>query len=240
MKIAIIGYGKMGKTIERIAKERGHEIVSVIDSENLNEFDSPAFASADVAIEFSTPATACDNYVKAFSKGVAVVSGTTGWIDRMEEMKAVCNEKNAAFFYSSNFSIGVNLFFELNKRLAKLMNKFSQYDVSINEIHHIHKLDHPSGTAITLANGILDNLDRKDAWTETEEGDDKLRIDHQRIGEVPGTHTVCYKSAVDSIKIEHEAFSREGFALGAVIAAEWMCGKKGCYSMEDMLNFKDL
>ena len=237
MKIALIGYGKMGKTIEEIAISRGHDNVCIIDAENIGDFNSEKFKSADVAIEFTTPATAVENYRKACDAGIPVVSGTTGWLDRMAEVKEECNRKNSGFFYSSNFSIGVNIFFALNKYMAKIMNGFEQYNVSMKEIHHIHKLDHPSGTAITLAEGIIENLDRKTAWAEGTEDADKLNIEHERVGEVPGTHIINYTSEVDCIKIEHEAFSRRGFALGAVIAAEWMNGKKGCFSMNDMLYF---
>lgn len=237
MKIALIGYGKMGKTIEEIAISRGHDIVCIIDADNTSDFNSDKFKSADIAIEFTTPATAVGNYYKAFEAGVPVVSGTTGWLDKMEEVKEECARRNSGFFYSSNFSIGVNIFFALNKYLAKIMNGFNQYDVSMKEIHHIHKLDHPSGTAITLAEGIIENIDRKSAWAEDTKDADKVNIDHERIGEVPGTHIIKYTSDVDCIKIEHEAFSRRGFALGAVIAAEWMNDKKGCFSMNDMLNF---
>ena len=166
-----------------------------------------------------------------------VVSGTTGWLERMEELKKICDEKNAAFFYSSNFSIGVNIFFALNRYLAKIMNRFGEYDVSMKEIHHIHKLDHPSGTAITLAHDIIDNVDRKKSWSEESAGEDVVNIVSERVGEVPGTHIVNYVSAVDAIRIEHEAFSREGFAAGAVAAAEWLAGRKGWFTMEDMLDF---
>ena len=238
MKIALIGYGKMGHIIERIALERGHEIVSIIDADNQHDFDSPEFASADIAIEFTSPKSAVDNYLRCFSRGVPVVSGSTGWLERLDEIKQLCNDGKATFFYSSNFSIGVNIFFALNKYLARIMNHFDQYGVSVNEIHHIHKLDHPSGTAITIADGIIDNLDRKSSWTEANDAPaDQLLINHQRIGEVPGTHQVEYRSSVDRIFIEHEAFSREGFALGAVVAAEWMLGKKGFHTMDEIMNF---
>lgn len=236
MKIALIGYGKMGHAIERIAINRGHEIVCTIDKDNQDDFNSEAFRSADVAIEFSTPATAFDNYMKAFAQGVKVVSGSTGWLDRLDEVKAKCANEGATFFYSSNFSIGVNLFFAVNKYLAKIMNRFSQYDVKMKEIHHIHKLDHPSGTAISLARGVIENLDRKDSWTEShEEGKNAIVIDHEREGEKAGTHIVEYSSDVDRIVIEHEAFSREGFALGAVVAAEWMADKTGYHTMDELM-----
>ncbi|MDD2960517.1 MAG: 4-hydroxy-tetrahydrodipicolinate reductase [Muribaculaceae bacterium] len=237
MKIAIIGYGKMGHTIERIAKEIGHEIVCIIDADNQEDFNSDAFRRADVAIEFTTPSTAFDNYLKAFKQGVTVVSGSTGWLSRLEEIKEICANGDASFFYSSNYSIGMNIFFELNKYLAKMMNRFSQYNVNIKEIHHIHKLDHPSGTAITLAEGIINNLRRKTSWTEDDKAQsEEILIKHEREGEVAGTHIVEYKSSVDRIVIEHEAYSREGLALGAIIAAEWMQGKKGYHTMDEMMN----
>lgn len=236
MNIALIGYGKMGRTIEEIAIARGHKIVCKIDVDNQNDFDSDAFRSADVAIEFTTPNTAVENYRRAFAQGVAVVSGTTGWLDRVDEVKRCCEQNNATFFYSSNFSIGVNIFFALNKYLAKIMNGFEQYDVSMKEIHHIHKLDHPSGTAITLAEGIIQNLDRKTGWAENSDNAELVNITAERVGEVPGTHIIEYRSDVDCIKIEHEAFSRRGFALGAVVAAEWVKGKKGWFTMNDMMN----
>lgn len=238
MKLALIGYGKMGHAIERIAKQRGHEIVSIIDENNLSDIDSPEFASADVAIEFSTPETAYGNYLRAFSRGVRVVSGTTGWTNRLPDIKRMCDEGRGTLLYSSNFSIGVNIFFAINKQLARFMNSYPQYDVEMNEIHHIHKLDHPSGTAITLANGIIENLDRKDRWSEDSCADNVVRITHERKGEVPGTHTVTYTSPIDKITITHEAFSREGFALGAVVAAEWLAGKNGFYSMDDVMGFR--
>ncbi|MDD6668144.1 MAG: 4-hydroxy-tetrahydrodipicolinate reductase [Bacteroidales bacterium] len=237
MNIALIGHGKMGKTIEEIAISRGHKIVCIIDVDNLDDFASDAFRSADVAIEFTTPATAVDNYRRAFAASVPVVSGTTGWLSREQEVRKLVADSDASFFYTSNFSIGVNIFFALNRYLAKIMNGFSQYDVAMHEIHHIHKLDHPSGTAISLAGGITDCLDRKSGWTENPDETDKLLITNERIGEVPGTHIVTYTSDVDAIKIEHEAFSRRGFALGAVLAAEWLPGHKGWCSMNDMLNF---
>ncbi len=236
MKIALIGYGKMGHTIERIARSRGHEIVSIIDVDNLEDFDSDAFRSADVAIEFTTPATAVDNYRRAFAQGVAIVSGSTGWTARMEEVKALCQSEDATFFWSSNYSLGVNLFFELNKYLSRLMNKFQEYTPEMTEIHHIHKLDHPSGTAITLAEGLIDNVDRIGKWTEEKTSANELLINHEREGEVPGTHIIAWDSDVDTITIEHKAKSREGFALGAVIAAEWVKGRKGFLTMNQLMS----
>lgn len=238
MKIALIGYGKMGKTIERIALERGHRIVSVIDVGNTGDFGSEAFRSADVAIEFTTPATAFSNYMKCFDAGVPVVSGTTGWLDRIDEVKERCAREGKTFFYASNFSIGVNIFFAVNRYLARLMNRFPAYDVSLEEVHHIHKLDAPSGTAITLADDILKTVERKKRWTLGREEDPAdLAVRAVREGEVPGIHEVVYESETDTIAIRHSAKSREGFALGAVIAAEFTCGKQGFLGMEDMLQF---
>ena len=238
MKIALIGYGKMGKTIEQIALSRGHQIVSIVDINNPEEFQSANFKSADVAIEFTTPATAFDNYMKSFAAGVPVVSGTTGWLDRIGEIKEKCEKEGKTFFYASNFSIGVNIFFALNKYLAKIMNNFPSYNISMTETHHIHKLDAPSGTAITLAEGIIENVDRKDRWTlETAEQPTDLPIHAIREGEVPGIHEVTYESDVDYISIRHDAKSRAGFALGAVVAAEFTAGKKGFLGMDDMLKF---
>ena len=238
MKIALIGYGKMGKTIEQIALNRGHQIVSIVDINNPEEFQSDNFKSADVAIEFTTPATAFDNYMKSFAAGVPVVSGTTGWLDRIGEIKEKCAKEGKTFFYASNFSIGVNIFFAFNKYLAKIMNNFPVYNVSMTETHHIHKLDAPSGTAITLAEGILENVDRKERWTlETAEQPTDLPIHAIREGEVPGIHEVTYESDVDYISIKHDAKSRAGFALGAVVAAEFTAGKKGFLGMDDMLKF---
>lgn len=237
MKIALIGYGKMGHAIEQIALQRGHEIVSVIDVNNQEDFTSDAFKSADVAIEFSMPAVAMDNYRRAFAAGVPVVSGTTGWLEHLPEIKEAC-KAGRTFFYASNFSLGVNIFFALNKYLAKIMNDFPAYDVRMVETHHVHKLDAPSGTAITLAEGLIDNIERKNKWVEGKEpAEDEIGICSVREGEVPGIHTVIYESDVDTISITHDAKSRMGFALGAVIAAEFTCGKKGFLTMQDMLKF---
>ena len=235
MKIALIGYGKMGHAIEQIALQRGHEIVSVIDVNNQEDFTSDAFKSADVAIEFSMPAVAMDNYRRAFAAGVPVVSGTTGWLEHLPEIKEAC-KAGQTFFYASNFSLGVNIFFALNKYLAKIMNDFPAYDVRMVETHHVHKLDAPSGTAITLAEGLIDNIERKNKWVEGKDpAEDEIGICSVREGEVPGIHTVIYESDVDTISITHDAKSRMGFALGAVIAAEFTCGKKGFLTMQDML-----
>ena len=238
MKIALIGYGKMGKTIEQIALQRGHQIVSIIDINNTVDFDSEAFRSADVAIEFTTPATALGNYMRCFEANVPVVSGTTGWLSHLDEVKAKCEQEGKTFFYASNFSVGVNIFFALNRYLAKIMNGFPAYDVRMIEVHHIHKLDAPSGTAITLAEGILDNVERKERWTlETAEQPTDLPIHAIREGEVPGIHEIIYESEADTISIKHDAKSRAGFALGAVIAAEFTAGKKGFLGMNDLFHF---
>lgn len=236
MKIALIGYGKMGREIERIARERGHEIVSIIDIDNQEDFDSPGFLSADAAIEFTRPETAYENYKKCFERKIPVVAGTTGWLQHLDEIKSVCQSDGQTFFYASNYSIGVNIFFAVNKYLAKIMNHYPEYDVCMEEIHHIHKLDSPSGTGITLAEGIIDNIDRKKSWKEAETGaPEDLLIHAKREGEVPGIHEVIYESSVDTIRIKHDAKSRVGFALGAVVAAEYINGKKGFLTMDDML-----
>jgi len=238
MKIALIGYGKMGHAIEEIANERGHTIVSVIDIDNPEDFDSPQFLSADVAIEFSQPQSAFDNYRKCFERNIPVIAGTTGWLERWDEIKNLCIKENQTFFYASNYSIGMNIFFALNKYLAKMMNNFPTYDVGIEETHHIHKLDSPSGTAITLAENILENISRKERWKEGLEGsNENLPIHSKREGEIPGIHEVIYESDADTIRILHSAKSRKGLALGAVLAAEFAKGKKGFLNMSDMLNF---
>jgi 4-hydroxy-tetrahydrodipicolinate reductase len=238
MNIALIGYGKMGKTIEQIAISRGHKIVAIIDINNQEDFESEKFKSADVAIEFTTPATAFGNYMKCFAAGVAVVSGTTGWLSHLDEIKEMCQKEGKTFFYASNFSIGVNIFFALNKYLAHIMNNFPAYDVSITETHHVHKLDAPSGTAITLAEGIIENLDRKEAWQlEKSEQSSDIKIHAIREGEVAGIHEIDYESDADIISIKHDAKNRSGFALGAVMAAEFTAGKKGFLGMNDMFKF---
>ncbi len=238
MKIAIIGYGKMGKTIERIAKERGHEIVSIIDVNNQEDFQSAAFRSADVAIEFTVPSIALENYNRAFAADVPVVSGTTGWTEHINRIKQEVETKGYTLFWSSNFSLGVNVFFALNKYLAKIMNQFPDYNVEMTEVHHTQKLDAPSGTAITLAEGIIENLDRKNSWVkEVENQATDIAIKSIREGAVPGIHTITYENAIDTITITHDAKSREGFALGAVIAAEFTAGRKGFLGMGDLLKF---
>ena len=230
MKIALLGYGKMGQVIEKIALQRGHEIVvrkSIGDS-----FDG--LENATVAIEFSAPDAAVENISAALNLGIPVISGTTGWLHDYDKMVQLCNEKNSAFISSSNFSLGVNIFFELNAYLAKIMSKFEDYKVGIEEIHHTQKLDAPSGTAISLAKGIIENSDYNN-WTLENPKSDDILIEAKRIENVPGTHTVTYNSNIDLIEIKHLAHNREGFALGAVIAAEWIVGKHGVYTMKDVL-----
>jgi len=233
MKIALLGYGKMGHVIERVALSRGHEIVLRKTSENT--FDG--LEKADVAIDFSIPDAAVSNISACLHTNVPIVSGTTGWLLAYESMVALCNEKNGAFIYGSNFSLGVNIFFELNAHLARIMSKFDQYKVSMEEIHHTQKLDAPSGTAITLAQDIIANSDYS-GWVLEHAKEDEVLIDAKRIENVPGTHTVVYNSEVDAIEIKHTAHNREGFALGAVLAAEWLVGKKGVFTMKDVLALK--
>lgn len=238
MKLALIGYGKMGHEIEKIARDRGHEIICIIDMNEEHKFKSPQFMEAEVAIEFSSPKSAFDNYLRAFEVNVPVVSGTTGWLEHLDEVKNACEKGGQTFFYASNFSLGVNIFIAVNKYLAKLMNGFKDYDVRMEETHHIHKLDAPSGTAVTLAEGILSNMDRKESWVlDSAESDDQLVIKSFREGEVPGLHTVIYESEADEISISHNAKSRKGFALGAVLAAEFTAKNKGFLGMNDMLKF---
>lgn len=228
----------MGKIIERIALERGHNIVSIIDIDNKKDFDSEAFKSADVAIEFSVPQVAVDNIKSAFKAGVPIVSGTTGWSDALPELKKLIDANGYTLFWASNYSLGVNIFAAVNVFLAKLMNSYPNYNVEMTEIHHTQKLDAPSGTAITLAEGILENLERKTNWTkEVETKPTDLAIKSIREGQVPGIHTIRYESEVDSIEITHDAKSREGFALGAVVAAEFTAGKKGLLGMHDLMKF---
>ncbi len=251
MKIALIGYGKMGKEIERIALSRGHKIVSIIDVDNQEDFQSEAFKSADVAIEFTAPTVAYRNYIKAFEAGVKVVSGSTGWMtEHGSEIKRMCEAEGKTLFWSSNFSLGVAIFSAVNNYLAKIMNRFPAYDVEMTETHHIHKLDAPSGTAITLAEGILANIDRKTKWVKgtllapdgtlsgTKEcASDELCISSVREGEVTGIHAIRYESEADSITITHDAKNRKGFALGAVLAAEYTAQHTGFLGMDDLLHF---
>lgn len=237
MNIALVGYGKMGHEIERIALERGHTIVCIIDIDNRHDFMSEAFRSAHVAIEFSRPDAAIENYRKCFQAGVPVVSGTTGWLEHKEEIEQACKQ-GQTFFYASNYSLGVNLFFSLNKRLAEMMNGFPVYDLHLREVHHTQKLDAPSGTAITLAEDIIERLDRKQLWVDHKTNNpDELVILSERTGEVPGYHEIVYESIVDTITISHNAKSRVGFALGAVLAAEFTATHKGYLGMNDLLGF---
>lgn len=232
MKIALLGYGRMGKAIEKIALDRGHEIVAIYDKDE----KKGTLSDAQVAINFSVPFAAVKNLKEAFDAGVAVVCGTTGWLEQLDEIHAYCNKKNSGFLYASNFSVGVNLFFKLNELAAKLMKGHEdQYTAHLEETHHIHKLDAPSGTAITLAEGIAKVNPHYPSWT-MDEDKSGLKISAYREGEVPGTHSVTYHAKIDQISIEHKAHSREGFALGAVIAAEWLNGKEGIFSMSDVLN----
>lgn len=238
MKIALIGYGKMGRMIEEIALSRSHEIVCRIDVDNQEDFESEAFASADVAIEFTTPWSAYDNYLKAWKAGVKVVSGSTGWMkDHGDEVRKACTEGGKTLFWASNFSVGMAIFSAVNKYLAKIMNSFGQYDVTMVETHHVHKLDAPSGTAITLADQIVGELDRKQRWGLHETADGVLRIDDVRRGEVPGIHTISYDSPEDLITITHDAHSRRGFALGAVLAAEYTAVHEGLLTTSDLFKF---
>lgn len=251
MKIALIGYGKMGHMIEQIALSRGHEIVCKIDVDNQQDFDSPAFASADVAIEFTNPSAAYGNYLKAFAHHVKVVSGSTGWMkDHKADVEALTKEGQNTLFWASNFSIGVAIFSAVNKYLAKIMNQFPQYDVTMEETHHIHKLDAPSGTAITLAEDIVDRLDRKATWKKgtttwddgrvegsTDHKADELLVNSVRHDEVPGIHTITYDSEADQITISHSAHSRKGFALGAVLAAEYTKDHTGLLTTSDLFKF---
>lgn len=231
MKIALLGYGKMGKEIEKIALQRGHEIVLRKTEDN----DFSGLENADVAIDFSIPAAAVENITTCFNHNIPVISGTTGWLENYGQMVELCKEKNGAFLYGSNFSVGVNLFFELNSYLARLMSRVNEYHVSMEEIHHTQKLDAPSGTAISLAEGIFKETGYTE-WTLEEAEQDQIHIEAKRIADVPGTHSVYYRSSVDEIEIKHTAFSRQGFALGAVVAAEWIQNKKGIFSMKDVLS----
>lgn len=236
MKIAIIGYGKMGKEIEQVALDRGHEVLLKIDESNINHVKKETLQDIDVAIEFSNPESAFSNINLCFDHNVPVVSGTTGWLDKFDEVVQRCKKENKTFFYASNYSIGVNLFFKLNSHLAKMMNKFNAYDVHVEETHHIQKLDAPSGTAITLTEELLNQLDRKKKWEkEAASNSDSIAVKSFREGKVPGNHKVTYESSFDKIMIEHNAKSRKGFALGAVLAAEHIAGKTGYFTMNDML-----
>lgn len=235
MKIALLGYGKMGKEIEAIALKRNHHIVLKVDESNATAITTEDLKKADVAIEFSTPHTVINNIKKCFDAKVPVVVGTTGWYDHFREIEQLCKTQQATLFHATNFSLGVNLFFKVNMYLAELMNRYDSYEVEMEEIHHIHKLDKPSGTAISLANQIIEKLDRKTNWSITDKNPETLFIKDVREGEVPGTHIIKYTSAVDDIEIMHKAHNRKGFALGAVIASEFVNGKNGIFTMKDLI-----
>ncbi len=231
MKIALLGYGRMGKEIEKIALQRGHEIVIKTSSD-----DSYDISTADVAIDFSIPTAAYNNITNCFDHNVPVISGTTGWLEKYDDALTYCKEKNGAFIYASNFSLGVNIFFELNNQLAKMMNALNDYNITMEEIHHTKKLDAPSGTAITLAEGIISNSSKTSWELDTKSSSEVIPITAKRIPDVPGTHSIAYTSEVDTIEIKHTAHNRKGFALGAVVAAEWILNKKGVFTMKDVLN----
>jgi 4-hydroxy-tetrahydrodipicolinate reductase len=235
MNIALLGYGKMGKEIEAIALQRGHTIILKVDETNALTYTNEQLQQADVAIEFSTPHTVVSNIKKCFVANVPIVVGTTGWYDHFEEIEKECISKNGVLFHATNFSLGVNLFFKVNSYLAELMNKYENYAIEMEEIHHIHKLDKPSGTAITLANQIIDKINRKKSWSIDKKKPDTLFIKDVREGEVPGTHIIKYSSEVDDIEIMHKAHNRKGFALGAVVAAEYIKDKKGIFTMTDLI-----
>ncbi|WP_149912786.1 4-hydroxy-tetrahydrodipicolinate reductase [Sphingobacterium cavernae] len=245
MKIVILGYGKMGQLIEKFALKRGHEIALVVDAHNRETLTADDLSHADIAIDFSTPDAALENISLCFEADLPLVVGTTGWYEHLQEVKETCLEADQALLYGSNFSIGVNIFFHINRLLAKAVNPYQQYDVQVEEIHHIHKLDAPSGTAITIAEGIIDNNDVKKSWVNQVVGSEdevvnkpnELLIESLRIEEVPGTHTVLYSSEVDQIEFKHTAHNRDGFALGAVVAAEWLYGKKGFYQVTEIFDF---
>ncbi len=236
MKIALIGYGKMGKAIEAIALQHGHEIVLKIDVDNAADFTAANLQKADAAIEFTGPHSAFSNVMKCLEFGVPLVCGSTGWLDKMDEAVTFCKKQNGCFLYASNFSVGVNIFFEINKRLAELMKPHAEYKISMEEIHHTQKRDAPSGTAVTLAEQVMEKIGRKNKWVNTETNDPReLSIISKRIDPAPGTHTVSYYSDIDTIDIVHTAHNRTGFATGAVLAAEFVRGKKGIFSMKDVL-----
>lgn len=245
MKIAILGYGKMGRIIEQFAIERGHEVVLKVNADNLDDLSVSSLKHAEVAIDFSTPDSVLQNIAICFDANVPIVVGTTGWYGRLQEIKDQCIEGGNTLLYGSNFSVGVNVFFHINRMLARIMNRYPQYEVQVEEIHHVHKLDSPSGTAMSIAEGILGEVERKKEWVNELIGDgnelitkpDQLLIESHRIEEVPGTHTVIYSSEVDEIEFKHKAHSRAGFALGAVLAAEWLDGKTGFFNITDMFDF---
>jgi 4-hydroxy-tetrahydrodipicolinate reductase len=237
MKIALLGYGKMGKEIEQIALQRNHTVDLIIDANNANDYSLTDLKKVDAAIEFSTPESSVSNIYKCFEAGIPIVVGTTGWLDKLDEVKKICSQKSQTLFYASNYSVGVNLFFKFNEYIAKMMNNYPEYNVSIEETHHVHKLDAPSGTAISIANQIIENNSLKKRWVnDYSDKPEELQIISSRLEEVPGTHVVSYSSSVDEIEIIHTAHNRKGFAKGAVLAAEWIQGKKGVFSMADMLH----
>jgi 4-hydroxy-tetrahydrodipicolinate reductase len=246
MKVALLGYGKMGQIIERFALERGHEVVLKINADNLGDLNKSNLSKADVAIDFSAPDAAISNIYDCFEANLPIVVGTTGWYGQLQEVKNECLSSNNTLLYGSNFSIGVNIFFHVNKVLAKLMSNFPAYDVQVEEIHHTQKLDSPSGTAMTIAEGIIEELDGKTEWVNELVGSpfedvikkEQVLIESHRIENVPGTHTVVYSSEVDDIELKHTAHSRAGFALGAIVAAEWLQNKQGFYNIADIFNFK--
>lgn len=245
MNIVLLGYGKMGQLIEKFAVKRGHEVVLIVDEHNRAKITAEDLQAVDVAIDFSTPHAALDNITLCFEADLPIVVGTTGWYDHLQEIQDTCLNEDKSLLYGSNFSIGVNIFFHVNRLLAKAVAPYKQYDVQVEEIHHIHKLDAPSGTAITIAEGIIENNDSKTSWVnELVDGSnqiipkpDELLIESLRIEEVPGTHTVLYSSEVDQIEFKHTAHNRDGFALGAVVSAEWLNGKKGFYQVTDIFDF---
>jgi len=237
MKIALLGYGKMGKEIEKIALERDHQIVLKIDIDNAQDLNIENLQKADVAIDFSIPDSAYNNIMKCFEASIPIVCGTTGWLDKFEEVTKYCKDHKKSFFYASNYSIGMNIFFRVNSYLAEMMNRFSNYEVEIEEIHHIHKLDAPSGTAISLADGIIEKIYRKEIWElDRQSKPEALKIKALREDEVPGTHIITYDSAVDFIEIKHSAKNRIGLAMGAVVAAEFIVGKTGYFNMDNLMN----
>jgi len=235
MNLAIIGYGKMGKMIEQLATKKGHTIGLIIDINNTQDLNARNLKDIDCAIEFTTPQTAIQNYMICFENHIPVVSGTTGWLDQMEMIKNQCNKNKGGFFYASNFSLGVNILFKVNQYLANIMKHFKAYDITIDETHHIHKLDIPSGTAITLAKQILEKNTQKQQWSLNPVSDSDLQITSHRKGEIVGIHKIAYTSPIDSITIAHDAFSREGFANGAIMAAEFLKDKNGYFGMNDLL-----
>lgn len=236
MKIALIGYGKMGHTIEALGKEQGHEFPLLIDLDNPDDLNAERIREVEVAIEFTSPASAPGNLLKCFKLGLPVVCGSTGWNDRLEEIEKACKEQKGALFHASNFSIGVNILFAMNRRLAAVMNRFPEYSPSLEEVHHIHKLDAPSGTAITLAEGLIEEMDRIEGWSMERKANNLLPVNAIREGEVKGKHSVTYTSALDTISLSHDAFTRDAFASGALLAAGFIRDRKGVFGMRDLLD----